>query len=95
MPIRLEGPAFQVEGLAFDAEKHETRVRLDDGSEEVLVDAMITMNPETGRFECAVKSGRARAVLAQAAQDALLDRLEEDGGDFFVPVGAQRCRVMP
>ena len=95
MPIRVEGPPFQVEAVVFDADKSEVRVRLDDGSEEPLADPVVAMSPETGRFECVVKGGHARAVLSPAAQDGLLDRIEEEAGDFFVAVGGRRCRVVP
>ena len=94
-PIAIEGPPFQVESMTFDADKKETRVRLDDGSEETLPEAVVAMNPDTGQFECMVKAGRARAALSAAAHDPLLERLEEDGGDFFVPLGDGRCRVLP
>jgi hypothetical protein len=95
MPIRVEGPPFQVESIAFDADRSEMRVRLDDGSEEALGEAVVAMSPDTGRFECVVKAGQARAVLSPPAQDTLLDRLEEENGDFFVAVGSRRCRVVP
>lgn len=95
MPIRVEGPPFQVESITFDAENSEMKVRLDDASDETLTDPVVAMSPETGRFECAVKAGQARAVLSPAAQDSLLDRLEEQNGDFFVPIGSRRCRVVP
>jgi hypothetical protein len=94
-PITVEGPPFQVESTVFDAEKSEMRVRLDDGSEETLVEPVIAMNPDTGQFECVVKQGQTRAVLSRAAHDALLDQLEEDAGEFFVPLGSRRCRVVP
>jgi hypothetical protein len=55
----------------------------------------VAMSPDTGRFECVVKAGQARAVLSPPAQDTLLDRLEEENGDFFVAVGSRRCRVVP
>lgn len=95
VPITVEGPPLQVEAMTFDADKGETRVKLDDGTDEALADPVVVMNPDTGRFECAVKEGRARAVLCPPAQDSLLDRLEEAGGDFFVAVGERRCRVVP
>ena len=95
IPIQIEGPPFHVETVTFDADKNEARVHLDDGSEEALPEPVIAMSPDTGRFECVVKGGRARAVLSQAAQDSLLDRVEEDGGDFYVSLGSRRCRVVP
>ena len=95
IPITIDGPPFQVETLTFDADKKEMSVHLDDASDETLPEAVVAMNPDTGRFECVVKGGKARAVLSPAAHDALLDRLEEDGGDFFVPFGDRRCRVLP
>lgn len=93
--IVMEGPPFQVDSMTFDADKKEARVRLDDGSEETLPEAVVAMNPDTGRFECMVKAGQARAALSAAAHDTLLERLEEEGGDFFVPLGDRRCRVLP
>jgi hypothetical protein len=95
MPIRVEGPPFQVESIVFDTDKAEMRIHLDDGSEEVLTDPVVAMSPETGRFECVVKAGQARAVLSPPAQDTLLDRLEEENGDFVVPFAGRRCRVVP
>jgi hypothetical protein len=91
----LDGPPFQVDGLVFDAERGDVRVRLDDGTEESLAELVVRMNPETGHFECTVKDGRTRAVLSSVAHDALIDALEQEGGEFFVPLGARRCRVLP
>jgi hypothetical protein len=93
--VKLEGPPFQVESIILDAEKSEMRVRLDDGTEEALGDAVIAMNPDTGQFECVVKGGMTRGVLSPSAHVALLDQLEEENGEFFVPFGARRCRVVP
>jgi hypothetical protein len=95
MPILVEGPPFQVEALVFDLPSGDTRVRLDDGTEERLEDPVIRMNAETGQFECGVKGGRARAVLSGVAHERLLDEMEQEGGEFFVPVGALRCRILP
>jgi hypothetical protein len=95
LPVALDGPPFQVESIVFDAEHGEVRVLLDDGSEERLSDAIVKMSPASGQFECAVKDGRARAMFSEAAHDTLLDLLEHQGEDFFVPLGAQRCRVVP
>jgi hypothetical protein len=95
MPVILEGPPFLVELLTFDTDRGELRARLDDGTEERLDDPTIVMSRDTGLFECEVKGGRARAALSRAAHDAVLERLEEDGGEFFVPLGSRRCRVVP
>jgi hypothetical protein len=95
IPIAVEGPPFQVESITFDTERGEVRVRLDDGSDEALGEPMVAMNPETGQFQCVVKQGLTRAVLARTAHDALLDQLEEENGDFFVSLGSRRCRVVP
>jgi len=94
-PLVLEGPAFQVDSLIMDAESGQLRVHLDDGTEEALSEAVIRMSPETGQLQCNVKNGRARAVFSAVAHDALLDQLEHEGGEFFIPVGARRCRVLP
>jgi hypothetical protein len=94
-PLVLEGPPFHVDVVTFDEAKGEVRVRLDDGSEEVLSEPVIRMSRETGQLECEVKEGRTRAVFSAAAHDVLLEHLEQDGGDFFVLVGAKRCRVLP
>ena len=93
--VSVEGPPFQVESIVLDAEKSEMRVRLDDGTEEALAEPVVAMKPDTGQFECVVKGGRTRAVLSDSAHLLLLDRLEEENGEFFVPFGARRCRVVP
>jgi hypothetical protein len=93
--LMLDGPPFQVDALVFDAEHGDVRVRLDDGTEESLAEPLVRMNPETGQLECAVKGGRTRAVLSSVAHDALIDALEQESGEFFVPLGTRRCRVQP
>jgi hypothetical protein len=95
MPIVLEGPPFQVEAFTFDAARGETRVRLDDGTEERLEDPVVRMNSDTGQFECLVKKGRIRAVLSRVAHEVLLDEMQQAAGEFFIPVGDARCRVLP
>jgi hypothetical protein len=92
--VLVDGPPFQVDQIAFDTEAGEVRVRLDDGSEETLAEPVIRMNPDTGRLECAVKGGRTRAVFSDVAHEALLDHLEQDG-EFYVPLGHRRCKVLP
>ena len=87
MPIALEGPAFAVVRLALDHEQGEARLVLDDGSEEPVSDGSIGMDEQTGRFEGAVRGGRARALFGRAAHQQLLDHAEQVGGDFFLRVG--------
>jgi hypothetical protein len=94
-PVAVEGPPFQVESFTLDAADGRLRVKLDDGSEEALAEPVVAMSPDTGQFECVVKAGKARAVLSPSAHLALLDRLEEENGEFFVPMGTARCRVVP
>src|SRR5579859_1166233 len=77
LPVTLEGPPFQVDSIDFDAERGEVQVNLDDGTKELLRDPVIRMNPETGKFECAAKEGRTRAVFSRVAHDTLLQMLEE------------------
>src|SRR5262245_29472524 len=48
-PLVLDGPPFQVDALVFDTERGDLRVRLDDGTEESLGEAVVRMNPETGQ----------------------------------------------
>lgn len=91
LPVRVEGPPFEVEGLRFDEERGEARALLDDGSEELLND--FGMEPASGRFVCAVRGGRAYAVLSRAAHQALLSHVEQEDGEFFLPVGRHRLPV--
>jgi hypothetical protein len=93
--ITVDGPPFVVDSVVFDTESGQIRVRLDDGSEEALTEPIIRMNAETGQFVCAVKGGRTHAVLSRVAHDALLDALEQEGGEFYVPLGTRRGRVLP
>ena len=88
LPVRVEGPPFEVENLQLDPLTGEARARLDDGSEESLED--IGVDEATGRFLCAVRGGRARAVLSRAAHQALLNHVEQENGRFFVVVGPRR-----
>lgn len=88
LPVQIEGPAFEVVSLVLDAEKQEAQALPDDGSEETVTGATLTMNEETGRFECAARGGRARA-----AHQVLLDNVEERDGAFFLRVGARRIPV--
>lgn len=93
LPVQVEGPAFEVVSLVLDAETQEARALLDDGSEEPVTGATLAMNEETGRFECAARGGRARALFSRAAHQVLLDNVAEKDGVFFLCVGARRIPV--
>ena len=93
MAVEIEGPAFQVTSLVLDRDKGEARAVLDDGSVEPVDDDAVSMNRETGRFECGVRQGRFRAILGRGPHQTLLDHLEEDAGRFFLRVGARRIGV--
>ncbi len=89
VPVTLEGPPFQVTTLVFLREEGAVRAVLDDGSEELLGPASLGMDAATGRFECRVRGGRARALLGRNAHQALLANVEEVGGAFALRVGAE------
>jgi hypothetical protein len=91
--VVVEGPAFQVVSLVLDADRGSARAVLDDGSEEPLRDGSLQMSEETGRFECLVRGGRARATLSRSAHQALLEHAVEDGGSFYLTVGAARLLI--
>jgi len=88
LPVQVEGPPFEVQGLELDALTGEARGILDDGSAEPLQD--LGIDHETGRVLCSVRGGRARAVLSRTAHQTLLDHVEQEGSDFFVIVGPRR-----
>jgi hypothetical protein len=90
MPVALEGPPFEVTRLTLDPAGGQARVVLDDGSEETLAEGSLGMNEETGRFECAVRGGHARAAFSRAAHQTLLEHVIEEGGTFSLRVGARR-----
>jgi hypothetical protein len=93
VPISLEGPPFEVTRLVVDPARGECRAVLDDGSEEVVAADALGMSATTGRFECAVHGGRARALLNRAAHQTLLDAVVEEGGAFYLQAGPGRIRV--
>lgn len=93
LPVVVEGPAFEVLTLRLDAAKAEVRAVLDDGTEAPIADA--AMNEETGRFECACRGGKARAVFSRVAHQVLLDNLRQEGGEFFLRVGSRTIPVRP
>jgi hypothetical protein len=93
MPVEVEGPAFQVTGLLLDPARGEAYATLDDGGSEPIGDASLRMNRDTGRFECAARGGRARALFSRAAHQALLAHAEEEGGEFYLRVGSRRFPI--
>jgi hypothetical protein len=93
MPVRIEGPPFEAVRLVVDEAAEKAWVVLDDGSREAVEDGSLGMNTETGRFECAARGGRSRALLSRGAHQALLDRLEDQGGRFVLRVGRRRIGV--
>ena len=93
MPVEVQGPVFQAVTLAVDAGAGKATVVLDDGSEEAVQEDSLGMDPDTGRFVCAVRGGRARAVLSRGAHQTLLDHVVDVGGRFFLQAGARRFAV--
>jgi hypothetical protein len=91
--VEVEGPAFEVSVLRLDRGEERAFVRLDDGSEEAVDGGSLSMNAETGRFESLARQGRARAVFSRSAHQTLIDNLEEDGGAFFLRIGARRIPI--
>lgn len=93
LPVAVEGPAFEVVRLAVDSLSGEARATLDDGTEEVVADDALGMDAASGQFECAVRGGRARAVLSRGAHQALLKHVEEENGRFYLRAGLKRFRI--
>jgi hypothetical protein len=93
LPVEIAGPAFEVVRLELDAQQGCARAILDDGTEETLGDEALGMDPETGRFVCAVRDGRARARLSRAAHQTLIEHAEEEAGAFYLRAGLQRLRI--
>jgi hypothetical protein len=93
LPVRVEGPAFEVRSLRIDHAQGAAFVSLDDGSEERLADDSLELNDDTGRFECRVRDGRAKAILNRSAHATLLENADEDARGFFLRVGERRVRL--
>jgi hypothetical protein len=93
LQVAVDGPAFQVIALGVDPLRGEARATLDDGTEEPIGDESISIDADSGRFECAVRGGRARAALSRGAHQALLDHAEEDQGRFYLRAGLRRFRI--
>jgi hypothetical protein len=93
LPVVVEGPAFEVTRLAVLPERGEAIAVLDDGSEETLHADSLSADDHSGRVECLVRGGRARARLSRAAHQALLEHVEETRGHFFLRVGSRRLSI--
>jgi hypothetical protein len=93
VPVVIEGPAFEVTALRLDEETGEARVELDDGSVEAVADDALSLSAETGRFECLVRRGLARAVLSRGAHQLLLAHVEEAEKLFVLRVGPRRIPI--
>jgi hypothetical protein len=93
VPVQVSGPAFEVTALRLDTATGEAWVALDDGSEEPLASDALSLSDETGRFECLVREGQARAILSRGAHQALLEHVEEGDGGFALRVGERRIPV--
>ena len=93
MPVRVEGPPFEVIGLVLDHKAGQARAILDDGSMETLAGGSLWMDDATGRFECAARGGRSRAVFSRAAHQILLDNVVEEAGAFHLRVGDRRISI--
>jgi hypothetical protein len=93
MPVTVDGPPFEVLSLVLDGTKGEVHALLDDGTEEVVTAGSLSMNEESGRFECMARGGRCRAVFSRAAHQSLLDNLAEEEGRFFIRLGSSRIPI--
>ncbi|HEU0094047.1 MAG TPA: hypothetical protein VFS78_18185 [Vicinamibacteria bacterium] len=93
MPIQVEGPPFEVTTLVLDEAGGTATAVLDDASTELVRDASLGMDQETGRFECAVRGDRFRARLSRSAHQMLLDHVVEENGAFFLRVGPRRITL--
>jgi hypothetical protein len=93
MPVDVQGPPYAVTSLVLDVARGEARAVLDDGSDEPIADDALGMNEGTGRFECLVKRGRARAVLSRSAHQTLLSHVEDRGGRFVLRVGDRSISI--
>lgn len=91
MPVELKGPPFEVLRLEIDEARGQAFVVLDDGTRELLEDP--AMDEATGRFGCAARAGRTRALLSRGAHHALLDHAEEEDGEFYLRVGLRRLQI--
>jgi hypothetical protein len=81
-----EGGAFLVEG----GQRVPVEVK---GPAFEVTGLRLSLSDQTGRFECLVREGQARAVLSRGAHQALLEHVEETDGGFALRVGTRRIPV--
>ena len=94
LPVVVEGPAFGVTSLEIDRDRGEARVVLDDGSSERITGDSLAADEKTGRVECLVRGGRARALLSRGAHQTFLAHVEQDeDGRFYLRAGLRRFPV--
>ena len=91
--VEVLGPAFVAVSLVLDPARGEAHAVLDDGSDEPVTDESLGMNEVTGRFECVVRSGKARAVLSRGAHQTLIENVEDRGGRFVLQVGDRALSI--
>jgi hypothetical protein len=93
VPVTLDGPPFEVVSLVIDGAHGTARAVLDDGTEEIIREDSLGMDPLTGRFHCVVRGGQAHALLSRAAHQTLLAHAGEADGLFFLQAGDRRLPV--
>jgi hypothetical protein len=93
VPVALQGPPLEVVSLVIDGAQGTARAVLDDGSEEIIREDSLGMDPRTGRFHCLVRGARAQAVLSRPAHQTLLANIGQEGGAFFLQAGSRRLPV--
>ncbi|MCS6915623.1 MAG: DUF1285 domain-containing protein [Myxococcales bacterium] len=88
-PIQVEDTPYHVRSLHMVGQGPQERVvlHLSDASEEDLVPA--TLRLVAGRLYCAVKGGRFQARFNRPAYYALLERLEEHDGQYWLRLAGQ------
>jgi hypothetical protein len=94
LPVVVEGPPFEVTQLVIAPERGTVVAVLDDGSEETLHAESLSADEKTGRVECLVRGGHARARLSRSAHQTFLEHVEQDeDGSFYLRAGPRRLPV--
>lgn len=90
-PIQVEDTGFFVESISAD---ETPRLRLSDGSEEVLDASTLVYGPEEGRLVASVKGGRFEArFLRQPYYELLLGAQEREDGTIWLSVAGREVRL--